>query len=296
MPDTGKTETKREGNTPKRPSRRRFLKRGLIASGAVLGGGALWSAFGERTWLTAHSVSVPIANLPPALDGFTIAHLSDLHRGPYISAEHIREAAAIAVSQAPDLIVLTGDHISYRAEYAKSCAEALSLLSAPHGLYAVLGNHEYWTGAVERAANACRDAGARLLVNEAVPIDVGDARWWLCGVDDIWEGRPDLDATLANVPQEHLKILLCHEPDFADEAAKRGVHLQLSGHSHGGQVRLPGAGPIVLPKYGQKYPYRLQRVAETQTQVYTTTGVGVTFPPIRINCRPEVAILRLTRA
>ena len=90
-------------------------------------------------------------------------------------------------------------------------------------------------------------------------------------------------------------MLLCHEPDFADEAAKHGVHLQLSGHSHGGQVRLPGSGPIVLPKYAWKYPYRLQRVAETQTQVYTTTGVGVTFPPIRINCRPEVAILRLRR-
>ncbi len=296
MPDTGKTETKREGNAPKNPSRRRFLKRGLIASGAALGGGALWSAFGERTWLTARRVSVPIANLPPALDGFTIAHLSDLHRGPYISGEHIREAAAIAVSHTPDLIVLTGDHISYTAEYAKSCAEALSPLNAPHGLYAVLGNHEYWTGTVDRAADACRDAGARLLVNEAVPIDVGDARWWLCGVDDIWEGRPDLDTTLANVPPEHLKILLCHEPDFADEAAKHGIHLQLSGHSHGGQVRLPAVGPIVLPTYAHKYPYRLQRVAETPTQVYTTTGVGVTFPPIRINCRPEVAILRLTRA
>ena len=294
MPDIGKTETKREGNTPTRPSRRRFLRRALAGSGALLGGGALWSAFGERTWLTAHPVSVPIADLPPALDGFTIAHLSDLHRGPFVSADHIREAASIAVSHSPDLIVLTGDHISYSATYAKSCAEALSLLSAPHGLYAVLGNHEYWTGAVDRAANACRDAGARLLVNEAVPIDVADARWWLCGVDDIWEGRPDLDTTLANVPQEHLKILLCHEPDFADEAAKHGVHLQLSGHSHGGQVRLPGAGPIVLPTYGQKYPYRLQRVGETRTQVYTTTGVGVTFPPIRINCRPEVAILRMT--
>lgn len=296
MSATGTTETTRMENAPKRPSRRRFLRRALIGSGALLGGGALWSAFGERTWLAARRVSVPIANLPPALDGFTIAHLSDLHRGPYISAEHIREAAAIAVSHSPDLIVLTGDHISYSAKYAKSCAEALSLLSAPHGLYAVLGNHEYWTGAVDRAADACRHAGAHLLVNEAVPIDVGDARCWLCGVDDIWEGRPDLDSTLANLPREHLKILLCHEPDFADEAARHGIHLQLSGHSHGGQVRLPGAGPIVLPRYAHKYPYRLQQVGETRTQVYTTSGVGVTFPPIRINCRPEVALLTLRRA
>ncbi|NIR00617.1 MAG: metallophosphoesterase, partial [Gemmatimonadales bacterium] len=103
------------------------------------------------------------------------------------------------------------------------------------------------------------------------------------------------ERTLAKLPREHFKILLCHEPDFADEAAKYGIPLQLSGHSHGGQVRLPGIGPIRLPIYAFKYPYGLQQVRGTDTQVYTTAGVGVTFPPIRINCRPEVAILRLAR-
>ncbi|MCJ7751300.1 MAG: metallophosphoesterase, partial [Armatimonadetes bacterium] len=145
-PPARNTPKRTKKSRPQNPSRRRFLKRGLIASGAALGGGVLWSAFGERAWTVAHQVSVPIANLPPALDGFTIAHLSDLHRGPFVSADHIREAAAIAVSHSPDLIVLTGDHVSYRAEYARSCAEALSSLDAPHGIYAVLGNHEYWTG------------------------------------------------------------------------------------------------------------------------------------------------------
>ena len=296
MSASGKHDAIGEETSPKHLPRRRFLRRALIGGGALLASGTLWSAFGERTWTAAHHVSVPIPDLPPALEGFTIAHLSDLHRGPFVSADHIRQAAAIALSHSPDLIVLTGDHISYKATYAASCAQALSALEAPHGIFAVLGNHEYWTGAVDRAANACRDAGARLLVNEAVPIDVGDARFCLCGVDDIWEGRPDLDATLANVAPDHVKILLCHEPDFAVEAAKHGIHLQLSGHSHGGQVRLPGSGPIVLPTYAHKDPYRLQRVAHTPPQVYTTTGVGVTFPPVRINCRPEVAILRLTRA
>jgi predicted MPP superfamily phosphohydrolase len=125
---------------------------------------------------------------------------------------------------------------------------------------------------------------------------VGATPWWLCGIDDIWEGRPDLDRALADVPDEMFKILLCHEPDFADEAAKSGIPLQLSGHSHGGQVRLPGVGPVRLPIYAWKYPYGLQAVGTSGTQVYTTAGVGVTFPPIRVNCRPEVAIIRLTRA
>ena len=295
-PPARNTPKRTKKSRPENPSRRRFLRRALIGSGAVVGGGALWSVFGERTWLTARRVSVPIPNLPPPLDGFTIAHLSDLHRGPYISEQQIREAATMAMAEAPDLIVLTGDHVSRSAGYAKSCLRALSPLNAPYGVHAVLGNHEYWTGEVERLTNAYRDAGIGLLINESAPIVVGDAMCWLCGVDDIWEGSPDLDTTLANVPQEHLKILLCHEPDFADEAAKHGVHLQLSGHSHAGQVRLPGVGAIRLPRYARKYPYGLRTVGATAMRIYTTAGIGVTFPPIRINCRPEVAILRLTGA
>lgn len=287
---------KRSSEGPRRPSRRRFLRRALIAGGATLGAGTLWSIFGERTWVTARRVSVPIPDLPAFLDGFTIAHLSDLHRGPFISEEQVREAARLAMAYAPDMVVLTGDHVSLKAKYAKSAVAALSPLKAEYGVYAVLGNHEYWTDEVERVTQIQRDAGIEVLINEAAAIAVGGTPWWLCGVDDIWEGKPDLEETLADVPDEMFKILLCHEPDYADEAAKHGIPLQLSGHSHGGQVRLPGKGPLLLPVYAWKYPYGLQRVGSSGTQVYTTSGVGVTFPPIRINCRPEVAIIRLTKA
>ncbi|MBN1458490.1 MAG: metallophosphoesterase [Armatimonadetes bacterium] len=283
-----------KGDRPSNPKRRRFLRRALIGGGVVVGGGTLWSLFGERTWLTARQVSVPIRDLPPVLDGFTIAHLSDLHRGPYISEGQVREAVQMAMSYAPDLIVLTGDHLSLSARYAKSCAGALSGLSAEYGVFGVLGNHEYWTHEVDRVTTSYRDAGITMLINDSVPVVVGDAIWWLCGVDDIWEGKVDLEKALAKVPDEHFRILLCHEPDYADTAAEHDIPLQLSGHSHGGQIRLPWVGPVRLPVYAFKYPYGLQQVPGSTTQVYTTAGVGVTFPPIRINCRPEVSILRLS--
>jgi predicted MPP superfamily phosphohydrolase len=295
MPRPADTRKESKKNRPKSASRRRFLRRALIGGGVLFGGGTGWSVFGERTWLTARQVSIPIPALPPVLDGFTIAHLSDLHRGPYISEHQVREAARIAMAYLPDMIVLTGDHISLSASYAKTCTAALSGLEAKYGVYGILGNHEYWTHEVERVTDAYRKAGLTMLINESVPIAVGGTIWWLCGVDDIWEGKPDLDKTLANLPEEHFRILLCHEPDYADKAAERNIPLQLSGHSHGGQIRLPGLGPIRLPIYAFKYPYGLQRVPNSSTLVYTTAGVGVTFPPIRINCRPEVGILRLTR-
>jgi predicted MPP superfamily phosphohydrolase len=296
MRQTRKEPDTQPGEKPRRPSRRRFLRRALIAGGATLGAGTLWSIFGERTWVTARRVPVSIPDLPAFLDGFTIAHLSDLHRGPFISEKQVREAAGLAMAYAPDMVVLTGDHVSLKAKYAKSAVSALSSLKAQYGVYAVLGNHEYWTDEVDRVTQIHRDAGIEVLINESVGIAVGGTPWWLCGVDDIWEGKPDLERALSNVPDEVFKILLCHEPDYADEAAKHGIPLQLSGHSHGGQVRLPWLGPIRLPVYAWKYPYGLQRVGSSGTQVYTTSGVGVTFPPFRINCRPEVAIIRLTSA
>jgi len=285
---------------PEKSEGRRFTRRGLlrwlVRGGALaLGGSTLLSLFGERHWPRVYRVTVPLPGLPAPLDGFTICQLSDLHRGPIVSEEFLRKAADLAASLKPDLVALTGDYVSTSAGYAPSCAQALSSLKAPYGVYAVLGNHEYWTRP-ETVTAALQAIGVRVLVNRSVCLRVRGVPLWLCGLDDVWSGSPDLEATLRGVPTGDLRILLCHEPDFADEAAARGIPLQLSGHTHGGQVVLPLTGPPVLPPYGRKYPAGLRRVPGSSTLVYTNVGLGVVMPAFRFHCRPEVSLLTLRSA
>ena len=277
------------------PSRRRFLRRSLLGGAGVFGAGMTYQAFSERHSLRVYRVTVALSHLPAALEGFTICQLSDLHRGILVSEEFLRRAAILATSLRPDLTVVTGDFLDLHARYAPSCASALSALQARYGVFGVLGNHDYWTKDPDRVSETLAGAGVRMLTNRSARILVPGADWWLCGVDDPWGGEPDLDAALQDVPQDAFKILLCHAPDFVEKAARRGIPLQLSGHTHGGQVLLPGRHPLVTPKYGHRYPVGLQRVTGTSTQVYTNVGVGVIFPPIRINCPPEVTLMTLTR-
>jgi uncharacterized protein len=280
-------------------TRRQWLTAGLAAAAAGIGVDAVVAP--HR--IVVRHVTVPLRVLPAALDGLRIAQLSDLHRGPHVAAEHIHRGAEIAMALRPDLIVVTGDFISMASHYAPSCAEALSGLRARLGVFAVLGNHDYWTHGVPDVTQSLRRASIELLVNRAVALRYGGEEWWLGGVDDMWAGRPDLAATFVNLPSGAFRVLLSHEPDFADHAARARVPLQISGHSHGGQMIIPffGPPPFVLPLYGRKYPVGLQRVERGDTMVYTNVGLGLAglprpFPEIRINCPPEVTLLTLRRA
>jgi uncharacterized protein len=201
------------------------------------------------------------------------------------------QAAVEAVNQLrPDAVMLTGDYVSRDAALAEPCAQALGALQAPAGVYAVLGNHDHWTdaGEVERALAA---QSLTVLRNDAVPIERGGARLWIAGVDDVRQRRADLDRALRLVPADQAAILLAHEPDYADLAAQHPIDLQLSGHSHGGQVRLPILGAPFLPYLGRKYPRGLYRLGALQ--LYTNRGLGVVAPPVRFNCPPEITLLTL---
>jgi len=274
-------------------SRRTLLRQSAWGMTALLGGGGALSVYGERHWPRVVRVTISPDGLPPALDGYTICQLSDLHRGLLVSEDFIRKAVGVANSLRPDLTVVTGDFVSDRARFARSCGAALSGLQARQGVFGVLGNHDYWNEDPEAVSATLQRSGIQLLTNRSVALQHRGITWSLCGVDDWWAGKPDLDAALADVREGAFKVLLCHEPDPADEAALRGIPLQLSGHTHGGQVLLPGRRPLVTPDFGHKYPVGLQRVKGSATQVYTNTGLGVIFPPIRINCPPEVTLITL---
>jgi predicted MPP superfamily phosphohydrolase len=272
-------------------TRRRFLKLalvGVVEAGVLTCGGFGYATAVEPNWLALERADVSLRGLPAALDGFTIVQLSDLHRGPEVTQKDIERAVGLALRQAADLTVLTGDFVSHSADNAVSCAEALAPLVDAGEVLACLGNHDHWTHA-DTVAGVLAEAGITVLRNTAREVADG---LWVAGVDDVWERHADLDKALAGVPSGAALVLLAHEPDYADTAAADGrVGLQISGHSHGGQVRWPLFGPPVLPYLGKKYHAGRYRVGDMW--LYVNRGVGLISPAVRFNCRPEVTLLTL---
>lgn len=261
---------------------------GSLGATSFCGWKYAWSI--EPWRLVLERVTVPIVGLPTPLAGLTIAQLSDLHWSKAVKEGHIAQAVDMALGSSPDLVVLTGDYVTYNAHYITRCARELARLTAPHGVYAILGNHDHWTNS-QTVRDGLESAGIPVLVNANARIPVDSAELWLAGVDDVWERQADLDRALAGIPPGATTVLLAHEPDYADQVAGRGVVLQLSGHSHGGQVRLPLLGALVLPRHGRKYPYGLRRVGDMW--LYINRGVGLIQPAVRFGCRPEVTLIQL---
>lgn len=280
----------------RRRSTRRAMLRGLAATGLLtFSGGTALAVFGERHHPVVRHVSLPLPSLPRELDGLRICHLSDLHRNRWVSEEFIRGAAQMANGLEPDLTVITGDFISGGSHYGPTAARALAGLAARHGVFGVLGNHDLSSGDPDGLREQLLASGVRVLVNSSVPLRHQGREFRLCGVDDPRRGKADLPAALQDGEAGDFRILLCHVPDFADESAASGVPLQLSGHSHGGQVVLPGGIRPVLPEGGRKYPAGLYQVAGSGTRLFTNTGLGVMSLPIRLNCPPEISLLTLRR-
>jgi predicted MPP superfamily phosphohydrolase len=241
---------------------------------------------------------------PAGLEGFTIAQLSDFHYDPYFSVHPLRASISMVNDLRPDLIVLTGDFVSApffdrkrdrekAASAAEPCAQLLGQMQAPYGLWAVLGNHDA-LAVPDRVTNSLCSHGIQVLVNQAVPIEGNGARFWLGGVDDVLERIADLQTTLHNIPADESVVLLAHEPDYADYVARYPVDLQLSGHSHGGQVRVPFVRPLYLPPLGKKYIWGLYKLGGLT--LYTNRGLGTVNVPVRMNCPPEITLLTLRRA
>lgn len=279
-------------------TRRGLLKAAARVVAGGIGAGALGSVYStlvEPNWLQVETVRIPLAELHAALQGFKIAHFSDTHFGPFFDHTNAQRVVRMINGLEPDLIVFTGDLVSRLSQgEAELGTRMLRELDAPEGAFAVLGNHDHWTDPGQ-VADAIEAGAGMLLRNGSRRIERDGGGFWLAGVDDIWEGKQDLDRALEGTTSGEPVILLAHEPDYADRVAADGrVALQLSGHSHGGQVRIPFLGAPVLPYLGQRYPFGLRRVGNLT--LYTNRGVGMLAPPVRWNCRPEITEILLEPA
>lgn len=290
--------------------RRSFLK----GMAGVLGVSALGVGKGyantDKNEIVLERVAVTIPNLPEAFRGFKIAQLSDLHSSPLVTREHLRAAANLAANENPDLVVLTGDYIGHKMrthlaethefdrEYVDNIVQALSGLNPPHGIFSVLGNHDFWSGPdatqyiIERFSEGM---GARWLRNDSVELQQGRDRIQLIGVDDLWQDSFSLRTAYKKVDPERTRILLSHNPDVNEEfqwSPGLSAELILSGHTHGGQVVLPFIGPPFLPGINNK-KFIGGLVKEKEIQTYVTRGIGHLVVPLRFNCPPEVSLIEL---
>jgi hypothetical protein len=276
-------------------NRREFMKLGSIfAAGGLLAKVAQVELNDETNTPVLERVEIPIKNLKPALEGFTIVQLSDIHLQPYTRPELVHKAVQMSNDLRPDLVVLTGDYVWRDQDAAFELAPILAGLNARHGVYSVLGNHDHWLD-VEATRRAFAEAGLPMLVNQGVEIVEGNGSFYLAGMDDGWSGEPDLGQATEEAPADVPVVLLLHEPDLVDETSRDPrIALQLSGHTHGGQVLIPGRPPIFTPTLGKIYSQGLFRVNDTW--LYTNRGLGVISVPLRFNCPPEVTLLTLTSA
>jgi predicted MPP superfamily phosphohydrolase len=267
-------------------SRRAALRAFLAAGvGAVSGAGAYGYIY-ERHELEVTHADVPVMRLPPELVGLRIGLITDVHRSRWVSADDVSHAVQSLMAERPDLVILGGDYVTWgNRTYVGPSAEALRPLTAPHGVFGIIGNHDddhaMPAALVKNGVQMLKDARTRLLIRGA-PIDLVGVRFWTKRGTDIASVSRGATGTV---------ILLAHDPRRLAEAAALKIPLVLSGHTHGGQVVLPGLGAIAA----QKFPVVAGLGRRDETTMFVSRGVGTVYVPVRINCPPEVAVLTLQR-
>ncbi|MGO9340005.1 MAG: metallophosphoesterase [Terracidiphilus sp.] len=287
-------------------TRRRFLKAGIYGAAGL----ALYSGEIARHWIQVTHHDMPLAGLSPVFDGMKIVQLSDIHMDEYTESFFLRRVVDRINQLQPDAVFLTGDYVStgpfgkkYAVRAAWVCAGILKDLKCRQ-LYAILGNHDIGVGADE-VMEALTTNGITVLRNTCLPIERAGSRFWLAGTDDPVMGNPDLELAvprwIRNVPNEPI-VLMVHAPDYAnfllDDPASKAVHLMLSGHTHGGQIRLPVIGPLYLPGWGRRYVEGWFHLGGwwNHLSLYVNRGIGTVGVPFRLNCPPEITLFTLRTA
>ncbi|MEM8953486.1 MAG: metallophosphoesterase [Verrucomicrobiota bacterium] len=264
--------------------RRSFLTGALIGTPLALGGALAYGRHLERHRVEVVSVEVSIGLVRPV----TVCVLGDIHFDPLYETDYLRDVVGQVNSLAPDRVWFTGDFLTRSPERLDELAEPLSEVKASLGVAAVLGNHDHWV-APDDLSEALENVGIEVLRNRSIALPESPG-WYLSGLESYWGGVPsseNIDATAANARH----ILLAHEPDPFRDLRDERVVLQVSGHTHGGQVRVPGFGALQLPSWGRRYQMGLYR--ENGRTLYVNRGVGTVDHHYRFNCPPEITHLRL---
>lgn len=285
--------------TPASGRRRHWLRRlrvGVAVLLLVILVCGIWGFLIEPNRLVVNHSTLQIANWPKELGGLRIAVIGDIHTGaPFIDDDKLRLLVELTNQQQPDLVVMLGDFMSQDTWHGhrvapEITANHLKYLRAPLGVYAVLGNHDWWDNG-EHVRRAFEQAGIRVLENDVREIKGRAISFWLAGLSDLWTRPQQIGETLAKIPADSTVIVLTHNPDTFRQLPS-SVPLLLAAHTHGGQVKLPLIGtPIVPSRFGQKYS--AGHIFENGHHLFVTTGIGTSILPVRFRVTPEVVILRV---
>lgn len=293
-PDHMKVSDQKVGDKP--PfilTRRQFLKLGtsaLIGTGLAASG---YASLFEPKMLEVVRITLYQRRLPEAFDGMKIAHFSDFHLGFQTGARDVKKIVKAINQEKPDLICFTGDMVDGSADAMREAVDSFAALKAPLGVLSILGNHDF--DDVNQLISLQKKAGFTVLRNENVLLKRNGGRMAVAGLDDQLLGSPDPEKALKGIPERMYTLLMMHEPDYADWAAQYHFDLQLSGHSHGGQVRLPWIGEVITPPGSKNYVKGLYTIGRSHMQLYVNRGIGTTGLPFRFLCKPELTILTLRK-
>lgn len=276
-------------------TRRSLLQGGIV--GVLAAGGLTAFEIYQARYVNPYApqlerIDLPVPEHAAQLAGMRIGFITDTHVGPFVAIADLQRALDLVRGEAPDLILLGGDYISESPRYAPETASAIAdlLSSAPLGGFGVIGNHDLSVSRT-RVQEALATVGIPVLRNQTTVVTYRGTALAIAGIDETLLGDPQPQDTIAQAPRDVPVLALWHEPQFAEQAADFGAFAQLSGHTHGGQIRLPGIGPVGLPIHGKRHVIGMGRAHGMP--IYTSRGVGVYRPPARFNCPPEVTIITL---
>lgn len=276
-------------------NKKRFVLKitgGIVMCALLL---ALWAFVIEPNRLTVNEVQLPLQNWPASLDNLRVVAISDLHVGsPFIDLEKVRKIVKTTNDLHPDVVVLLGDFVRGmrfgKFVEPEPIAEQLKGLHARLGVYAVLGNHDWWYDGA-RVTKALQSAGIVVLENDVARIEQNGQSVWLLGVPDFWTREQDITGALKKITDNGPIIALTHNPDIFPDIPQK-IILTLAGHTHGGQVNLPFVGRLQVPSnYGQKYA--IGHIEESGHHLYVTPGIGTSIIPVRFRVPPEITVLTL---